>query len=336
MDFNLDDTQKSLAELARRVFTEHATHDRLKELEAGGESFDSDLWGALEGAGITMLGTDAGLIEQCVVLIEQGRTVAPVPLWSHLIGTGAIGSTDGLVTLALDESGADDAFAAAARAEERDGSWLLSGEKVGVPALENANQLVLTASTDDGPALFLTPAEGLDSEARIATTQIPVFDVRFSETRAEKINTESRAVAQRAIVALCALGVGVAERALELTAIYTSERKQFDRPLGTFQAVQQRAADAYIDVQAMRWTMWQAAWRLEQGVDAEREVSIAKFWTAEGGQRVVSAAQHLHGGMGSDIDYPLFRYTLWAKDIELGFGAATPTLARMGEELTTS
>jgi alkylation response protein AidB-like acyl-CoA dehydrogenase len=167
----------------------------------------------------------------------------------------------------------------------------------------------------------------------MATTQIPKFAVRFDRVTAEKINTESWALAQRAVVANCAICVGVAERALELTAAYTSERKQFERPLGTFQAVQQRAADAYIDVQAMRWTMWQAAWRISEGLDAEREVAIAKFWAAEGGQRVVSAAQHLHGGLGSDVDYPLFRYTLWAKDIELEFGAATPTLARMGEVL---
>jgi alkylation response protein AidB-like acyl-CoA dehydrogenase len=333
MDFNLDDTQQSLRELARQIFTEHATHDRLKELEAGDQSFDSDLWAALEGAGITSLGTDAGLIEQCVVLIEQGRTVAPVPLWSHLIASGAVGSTDGILTIALDEPGADDAFAVATRAEERDGAWVLSGEKVGVPAIGQASRVVVTATTDEGPLVFLVPADDLDSEERIATTQIPVFVLRFSETPATKINTDPWVLAQRAIVAQCAVCVGVAERALELTAAYTTERKQFDRPLGTFQAVQQRAADAYIDVQAMRWTMWQAAWRLEQSLDAEREVSIAKFWAAEGGQRVVSAAQHLHGGMGSDIDYPLFRYTLWAKDIELGFGAATPTLARMGAEL---
>jgi len=335
MDFNLDGTQQSLRDLARQVFTEHATHDRLKELEAGGQSFDSDLWSALDGSGITSLGTDAGFIEQCVVLIEQGRTVAPVPLWSHLIGSEAAGSTEGIVTLALDEPGADDAFAIATRADKRDGSWILNGEKVGVPALEQASKIVVSASTSEGSAVFLTSATDLEREARIATTQIPVFAVRFSETPAEEINFEFLALAQRATVALCALGVGVAERALELTAAYTSERKQFDRPLGTFQAVQQRAADAYIDVQAMRWTMWQAAWRLEEGLDAEREVSIAKFWAAEGGQRVVSAAQHLHGGMGSDIDYPLFRYTLWAKDIELSFGAATPTLARMGAELAT-
>jgi alkylation response protein AidB-like acyl-CoA dehydrogenase len=97
--------------------------------------------------------------------------------------------------------------------------------------------------------------------------------------------------------------------------------------------VQQRAADAYIDVEAMRATMWQAAWRISEGLPAEREVAIAKFWAAEGGQRVVSSAQHLHGGVGADIDYPLFRYTLWSKWAELSFGAATATLARVGEAI---
>ena len=80
-------------------------------------------------------------------------------------------------------------------------------------------------------------------------------------------------------------------------------------------------------------TMWQAAWRISEGLDADREVAVAKFWAAEGGQRVVSSAQHLHGGMGADIDYPLYRYTLWSKWVELSFGGATPTLARLGAEL---
>jgi alkylation response protein AidB-like acyl-CoA dehydrogenase len=135
------------------------------------------------------------------------------------------------------------------------------------------------------------------------------------------------------VVALCALGVGVAERALELTASYVSQRQQFGRPLGSFQAVQQRAADAYIDVEVMRQTMWQAAWRLAEGLEASREVAIAKFWAAEGGHRVTATAQHLHGGMGVDVDYPLHRYTLWSKWIELSFGGAAHQLARMGEAL---
>jgi alkylation response protein AidB-like acyl-CoA dehydrogenase len=76
--------------------------------------------------------------------------------------------------------------------------------------------------------------------------------------------------------------------------------------------------------------MWQAAWRLAEGLVADEEVLVAKFWAAEAGQRVCAAAQHLHGGIGVDLDYPLHRYTSLAKHIELSLGAATPQLVRLG------
>jgi alkylation response protein AidB-like acyl-CoA dehydrogenase len=305
MDFSYDDTQHALADLARKVFTDHATHDRLKELAAGAQSFDSDLWESLRSAGLLDVGvSEGGFLEQCVVLIEQGRAVAPVPLWAHYIGAPVVGSSDGLVTVRLDG--------------------------VGTPALEQATSLVDVAGND---VSVVDPTSVEVAERRETTAGFPEFEITLDEASAAGVDCDGAQLALRAVVAVCALGAGVAERALELTAAYTTERKQFDRPLGSFQAVQQRAADAYIDVEAMRSTMWQAAWRLSEGLDADREVAIAKFWAAEGGQRVVSAAQHLHGGLGADIDYPLHRYTLWSKWIELSFGGATPTLARMGADL---
>jgi alkylation response protein AidB-like acyl-CoA dehydrogenase len=135
----------------------------------------------------------------------------------------------------------------------------------------------------------------------------------------------------RALVALCATQVGIAERALALTAEYVAGREQFGKPLGAFQALQQRAADAYIDVEAMRWTMWQAAWRLSEELPAAEEVVIAKAWASEGGHRVLATAQHLHGGMGVDLEYPLHRYTLAAKEIELTLGGVGKQLARLGD-----
>jgi alkylation response protein AidB-like acyl-CoA dehydrogenase len=326
MDFAYDDTQKALADVARQIFEAHATHDRLKELEAGGQSFDRELWQALDGAGITTLGVDdGGFLEQCVVLVEQGRTVAPVPLWSHLTGNTCARRAQGIVTIALDEPGADDAFARTTSAAH----GTLSGEKIGVPAWDEASWVVVSAA--DG--LYVVEADEVTVERRVTTARFPEFSAAFDMTPAEPVDGDAADLARRAIVALCAIGVGIAERALEITATYTSERKQFGQPLGAFQAVQQRAADAYIDVEAMRMTMWEAAWRISEGLDADHAVSVAKFWAAEGGQRVVSSAQHLHGGMGADIDYPLHRYTLWSKWVELAFGGATPTLARLGADL---
>src|SRR5262249_21808574 len=146
----------------------------------------------------------------------------------------------------------------------------------------------------------------------------------------------------RALLGVCALELGVAERALRITAQYTTERRQFDRPIGSFQAVQQRAADAWIDVEAIRLTTWQAAWRLAtwqgawrpaQGLPAREELLVAKFWAAEAGHRITYAAQHLHGGIGVDVDYPIHRYYLWSKALELTLGSGARQLARLGEAI---
>ena len=138
---------------------------------------------------------------------------------------------------------------------------------------------------------------------------------------------------ERATAALCALALGVCEEALRLTAEYTKTREQFGVPLASFQAVGHRAADAYVDTEAIRLTAWQASWRIAAGLPARAAVAVAKVWAADGGQRVVHAAQHLHGGIGVDRDYPLHRYFLYAKQIELTLGGATHHLRDLGRML---
>jgi acyl-CoA dehydrogenase len=137
----------------------------------------------------------------------------------------------------------------------------------------------------------------------------------------------------RGSAALSSEALGVCAEALRLTAEYVKTRKQFDQAIGTFQAVGQRAADAYVDTEAIRLTSWQAAWRIAEGLPAEDAVAVAKFWAAEGGQRIVHTAQHLHGGIGVDRDYPLHRYFLRAKQIELSLGGATGQLRALGRRL---
>src|SRR5262249_30852602 len=134
----------------------------------------------------------------------------------------------------------------------------------------------------------------------------------------------------RAIAGLCAISTGVSDRAVRMTAEYTTTRKQFGKPLATFQAVAQRAADAFIWVEGMRWTMWQAAWRLSMDEPASEDIAVAKYWAGEGGHFATYAAQHLHGGIGLDNDYPLHRYFLWSKQIEMSLGSSVEQLARLG------
>jgi alkylation response protein AidB-like acyl-CoA dehydrogenase len=136
---------------------------------------------------------------------------------------------------------------------------------------------------------------------------------------------------EHASVGLCALQLGIAAEALRRTAAYATDRKQFGVPIGSFQGVQVRAADAFIDIEAMRSTLWQAAWRLAAGRPAARHVSAARWWASMGGHRVTHAAQHLHGGIGSDVEYPIHRFMLWAKQVERTLGGATPETVRLGK-----
>ncbi|HEX8632432.1 MAG TPA: acyl-CoA dehydrogenase, partial [Catenuloplanes sp.] len=136
-----------------------------------------------------------------------------------------------------------------------------------------------------------------------------------------------------ATVGSCAAQLGTLERALELTARYAGTRVQFGRAIGTFQAVTQRLADAYIDVEAVRLTMWQAAWRLGEGLPCATEVATAKFWAADAGHRVAHTMVHIHGGVGIDLDHPVHRYFLAAKHHEFTLGGATAQLGVIGAAL---
>jgi len=127
--------------------------------------------------------------------------------------------------------------------------------------------------------------------------------------------------------------LGVLERALELTSTYAREREQFDRPIGSFQAVSSRLADGYIDVKALRLTLTQAAWRLSEDLPADVEVSTAAFWAADAGHRLAHTTVHVHGGVGIDTDHPVHRYFLAAKQTEFAVGSATGQLLRIGREL---
>jgi 3-oxocholest-4-en-26-oyl-CoA dehydrogenase beta subunit len=357
VDFELTEQQTEIRELARRVFSDRVTPERLKEVEAGREGFDRSLWKELGDAGLLGValpervgGGGFGFLELCLVLEEAAAGAAPVPAFPSLV----------LAALPISEFGTDDQrtrfLAALARGEtmlagafsegtalhaDREGdAWRIRGVADLVPFADTASAILAPARTEEGnTALFLLEPSGLELEPQEITTGEPAFRVHVDMAVGEDAALGSPAAGehaigwtlQRALVALSVMQVGTVDRALHLTAEYTAGRDQFGRPLASFQAVQQRIADAYIDTLAMRWTAWRAAWRLSEGLPAEEEVAVAKFWASEAGSRVVTAAQHLHGGMGVDVDYPLHRYTKQAKHVELMFGAATAQLARLGD-----
>jgi alkylation response protein AidB-like acyl-CoA dehydrogenase len=124
--------------------------------------------------------------------------------------------------------------------------------------------------------------------------------------------------------------VGTVDGALALTAAYAKTREQFDRPIATFQAVSQRLADGYIDVLGARLTMWQAAWKLSEGLPATADVAVAKLWAADAGHRVAHTTVHVHGGVGIDLDGEAHRFFTAAKRHEFTLGGTTEQARTLG------
>jgi alkylation response protein AidB-like acyl-CoA dehydrogenase len=366
MDFSFSEEQQEIQGLAAQILGDKVTHERLKEIEASPEWFDRDLWGELVKAGLVGIGLPEdvggggfGILEVALVLEEIGRTVAPVPYFPTVVlgampiaefGSGEQrkrllpGVTEGetILTAALAEELNADPARPSTVAKPDASRWGITGKKTLVPAAHLAAGILVPASTGDGTVgVFLVDpkGEGIELERLITTSGEPQFNVTMNNAEGEPLGDPKAGAAivewivERATAALCAIQLGVCEAALKMTAEYTSTREQFERPLAAFQAVAQRAADAYIDTEGVRLTAWQAVWRLAEGLPASDELAVAKFWAAEGGQRVVHAAQHLHGGIGVDVDYPLHRYFLWAKQCELTLGSATPQLVKLGKAL---
>jgi len=317
-------------------------------------------------------GAGLDFVAACLVIEAAGRTAAYVPVVETMVygavpiarfGTDAqrkawlsgVASGETVLSAAMAElagevilpGGTEPATTATA---QPDGSWLLSGTKACVPAAFVADALLVPATrktADDvlaGTGVFIvdTAAGGLTLTRQTTTTGRPeaiveLDGVRVGGDRLLGEDADGAAVialiTEFATTALCIQEAGACAAALDLTAEYTKTRVQFDKPIATFQAVGQRAADAYVDTEAIRLTAWQAASRLAAGLPAAAEVAVAKYWAAEGGQRVVHAASHLHGGVGVDRDYPLHRYFLLTRQIELTLGGANESLRRLGRIL---
>ncbi|MET0134257.1 MAG: acyl-CoA dehydrogenase [Kibdelosporangium sp.] len=338
MDFSFTEAQGDLAELTRSILT-----GRERVEVTGPDRFDPALWAALNAAGILSV-SDFGFLEQCSVLVELGREVAAVPYLPSMVATSALAefgtltSPSAVHTVALSASSDDEV-----RATRSSGGWSLNGSKSCVPAGGVASLILVPAQTPDGVLVFLVSPEdsGVSLERQVivdtdSEAWLDLAEVALPESRVLGGPEVLEWLTARYVVGLCALQLGVIERALEMTASYARTRVQFERPIGSFQAVAQRLADAYVDVEAVRLTLWQAAWRVSTGLPADIEVATAKFWAADAGHRVAHTAVHVHGGMGIDTDYPLHRYFVAAKRNEFTLGGATAQLRRIGAVIAST
>lgn len=353
MDFTPTEEQREVRELAARLLATGTA------AEVGLAGFDEPLWARLGESGLLTLalpeevdGGGLGLAEACVLAEEAGRAAARVPVVPVLAAlqtlaatsgdrhadlVGAAGADGHLVVPALAEHGVADPLSPGVRATRDGAGWVLHGTRLAVPWAREASHLVVSAATEEGTPLLVllaTPGPGIVLEDEVVSSQEPHATVLLDGARAlDELATGAEpleAAVTRTTLLQCAHALGVAEQALTLAASHVSTREQFGKPLAAFQAVTCRVADMWIDVEAMRLTLQQAVWRVDEGLPAAEQTAIAAFWAAEGVQRVTSWSVHLHGGLGVDVSFPLHRWFLAGKVDELGLGGALRSLERLG------
>ena len=374
MDFSTTEASNDLGGLARTITDSVCTAEHHRELDSLEQRFDRDLWAKLIEADIlstaapeSLGGGGFGVLEQVAVLVALGRQLAAVPyLESVVLGAGALAkfgseslqqewatpAIDGekIIAVALDgEMGEGPVQARAFGAGEATTSgaieaFRLTGSRTQVSYGPVADAFLVPAETDSGTEVFLISQEdaGVTVTPLDTTGHGSVAHLELQGVEAARVVGDDQGDAVLAwlvnhgTLGRSAYQLGVLERALELTSTYAREREQFDRPIGSFQAVSSRLADGYIDVKALRLTLMQAAWRLSEDLPADVEVSTAAFWAADAGHRLAHTTVHVHGGVGIDTDHPVHRYFLAAKQTEFAVGSATGQLLRIGRELANT
>jgi alkylation response protein AidB-like acyl-CoA dehydrogenase len=369
MDFSYTEQQSAILDLAAQILADGTSQERLREVErAQGPRIDRALWGRFAEAGLLAAaipeaydGAGLGFVEVAGILERIGRRAAPIPYFETVVlgalplaqfGSDAqrrdwlprVARGEAILSAALSEPEGDPRRPTTTATPDS-GGFRLVGTKLCVPAAELADVLLVPAATGDGRVgVFLVDpkAAGVRLTPLATTAGWPEarVDLDGAHVAAEDALGDPRGGAAvlewillRAQAGLASLALGHCAEALRLTAEYAKTRKQFDQPIAMFQAVGHRAADAYIDLEAIRLTVLQAAWRISEGLPAEKQVAVAKYWACAAGQRVVHAAQHLHGGIGVDREYPLHRHFLAVKQLELSLGGSTPQLLRLGDLL---
>ena len=346
MNLTLDETHTDVGELAAGLLARRVTEERLSSVAAGGDRFDTDLWRELAATGLLGVGVadgagglGLGVVGAALVCREIGRVVAPVPYAAA--ATAAVVLAEHADPMQRDRllpalcNGDSMTVVVPPLSVQRavlDGDRL-SGSLVGVPWAHVAHRLLV--GVGDDVVLLDTGADGVTATRGETIGMEIALDLELDAVPVELVGggAAGRLLREVWLTLLAATQAGVTDAAVRLTAAYTSSREQFGRPLSTNQAVALQAADAYVDATVIDALALQAAWLIDEGLDATPAVLTAAWWASEGGQHCVHLTQHLHGGMGADVTYPLHRYFLWGKQIELQCGAASRLLAELADAL---
>ncbi|WUH97082.1 acyl-CoA/acyl-ACP dehydrogenase [Spirillospora sp. NBC_00431] len=364
MDFDLGETRRELQGLAADLLAREAAPERLAAFERDGAPYDAATWKALARAGIlgAVLPEDAGgaglgPVELAVVLREAGARVAPVPLYASLAlaavpigrhGTaaqrallGPLNEGETVLTGAYREPGPAGDVTSTARRDG--GGFVLDGVKTFVPYAREASRILVPARVDGGAiGVFLVEPAAVTITRQPPATTEPLSRVALDGVRAgpgallggtadgAAWDTMRRA----AVAGAVAVASGVIDGALKLTTEFVRTREQFDRVLAQFQAVTMQIGDVYIAKRALDVAVWAGVWRLAEGAaDTDEVLAVAACNACGPVVKALYTCQHLHGGIGLDVTYPLHRYFAWGRQYAHLLGGTEDRLDALGETL---
>ena len=362
MNFELSEDQRAFAEMASGLFADFCSDDQLRAHDATGAPFMQALWQQCVAAGLNTVmvpeeqgGLGLGMTELMAVLEQQGRALAMVPLWEPQLTVASLAEfAPSVLPQVLDDALSGEAPVALSLqslsqsrgpslqlARAGDG-WTLTGHASAVPLGAQACHALLAAEAQGQMRLVLVDltqpgvqrTEGMDQHhqavADLAFGGVPVASGNVLPVEATGW-TE-----QRAIACVAALQLGVTQEQLRRTVEYVSERQQFGRVIGSFQLVAGQMADGYIATEALRTSLWQLVYRLDAGLGAAPQAWATRALSNDTGHRAGHMAQHVHGGIGVDITYPIHRFLFWSRALGVALGGTEHHLARLGDWLANN
>jgi len=300
-------------------------------------------------------GSGMSFLDLAVLLDEMGRACLPAPFFSSVVLGGlpvvdsgseeqkeqylpGVASGETILTLALTEESAQyDAASIRVKAQADSGGYVIHGTKLFVPDAHIADYLLCVARTDEqkaaekGISIFIVDAKspGISYTPLKTIAGDKLYEVVFDGVKVPGGNilgeldggwAIAQRVIERAAVASCCTILGTMQAVLEMTLEYAKDRRQFDHPIGSFQVIQHYCANMATDVDGTRFSTYQAAWRLSEGLSATKEVAVAKAWVTDAFGRVITLAHQIHGAIGVTLDHDLHFYTRHGKAAELSFG----------------
>ncbi|BDI06211.1 acyl-CoA dehydrogenase family protein [Sphaerotilus microaerophilus] len=353
MDFQLSEDQRAFADMAQGLFNDYCSDDQLRAHDLSGAGSMQDLWQQCVAAGLhgilvpeTHGGLGLGMTELMAVLEQQGRALALVPLWEQQLVAAAVArfapeAADTLLPAAM--AGELLALSLAGLSASRGhGVQLRDGRLHGglqaVPLADLAGHALLAVADEQGADRLVLPAlsqPAVQRETGLSQHHQGLADLRLDAAPVLAVlPTEATAwVEQRAIACAAALQLGVTQQQLRRTVEYVSERRQFERPIGSFQLVAGQMADGQIATEALRAALWQLVWRLDAGRPSAPQAHATRALANDLGHRAGHMAQHVHGGMGVDVTYPIHRFLYWSRALGALLGGSEHHLARLGDWL---